>query len=190
MDVMLWLAEGTWRGCVAGAAALIPADARVSLLYVVAEDVPQAAGAAAEGLMGRRRLRGGLTEQMAAEAAAAGDSLISAAARLLGRTDSERLIRQGRVEREVVQAAEAADLLVAARDGDRSRLGPHSLGPATRFVVDHAPCAVLLVWPDEVPDVDPIPPPPEGNRADHSAPARGSPPPRPASGEPRPFDRR
>jgi hypothetical protein len=26
-----------------------------------------------------------------------------------------------------------------ARDGDRSRLGPKSLGPADRFVVDHAP---------------------------------------------------
>jgi hypothetical protein len=49
---------------------------------------------------------------------------------------------------------------VVARDGDRSRLGPASLGPATRFVVDHAPCPVLLVWPDETPAVDSIPPPP------------------------------
>ena len=29
-----------------------------------------------------------------------------------------------------------------ARDGDHTRLGPRSLGPATRFVVDHAPCPV------------------------------------------------
>jgi len=28
------------------------------------------------------------------------------------------------------------------------RGGPRSLGHATRFVVDHAPCAVLLVWPE------------------------------------------
>jgi hypothetical protein len=49
---------------------------------------------------------------------------------------------------------------VLARDGDRSRLGPHSLGPAARFVVDHAPCRVLLVWPDEPPEVADIPPPP------------------------------
>jgi hypothetical protein len=41
-------------------------------------------------------------------------------------------------------AAEGADLLILARDGDRARLGPRSIGPATRFVVDHAPCAVLL----------------------------------------------
>jgi Na+/H+ antiporter NhaD/arsenite permease-like protein len=51
-------------------------------------------------------------------------------------------------------------LVVPARDGDRSRLGPHSLGPATRFVVDHAPCAVLLTWPARAPDVASIPPPP------------------------------
>ncbi|MGF1424961.1 hypothetical protein [Kitasatospora sp. LaBMicrA B282] len=39
-------------------------------------------------------------------------------------------------------------LLILARDGDRAHHpGPHSLGPAGRFVVDHAPCPVLLVWP-------------------------------------------
>jgi nucleotide-binding universal stress UspA family protein len=56
--------------------------------------------------------------------------------------------------------AEGVDLLVCARDGDRARLGPHSLGPATRFVVDHAPCTLILVWPDEAPAVGSIPPPP------------------------------
>ena len=44
-----------------------------------------------------------------------------------------------------VVAAADADLLVVARDGER-RAGPKSLGPRTRFVVDHAPCRVLLVW--------------------------------------------
>jgi nucleotide-binding universal stress UspA family protein len=47
----------------------------------------------------------------------------------------------------VVALAEGADVLVLARDGDRSHVGPHSLGPAARYVVDHAPCRVLLVWP-------------------------------------------
>jgi hypothetical protein len=64
------------------------------------------------------------------------------------------------VEREVVAAAEGADLLVLARDGERGRPGPKSLGPATRFVVDHAPCPVLLVWPEPAPGVADIPPPP------------------------------
>lgn len=64
------------------------------------------------------------------------------------------------MEREVVAACTGAGLLVLARDGDHTRLGPRSLGPATRFVVDHAPCRVLLVWPDEPPDLATLPPPP------------------------------
>jgi hypothetical protein len=48
----------------------------------------------------------------------------------------------------VVTAAPDADLLIMARDGDRPRLGPKSLGKAARFVIDHAPCPVLLVWPE------------------------------------------
>jgi hypothetical protein len=47
-----------------------------------------------------------------------------------------------------------------------ARLGPRSLGRATRFVLDHAPCRVLLVWPDEPPSLAtlpaPPPPPPDG----------------------------
>jgi nucleotide-binding universal stress UspA family protein len=54
---------------------------------------------------------------------------------------------RGHVEHLVVDAARDADLLVLARDGDDAHPGPHSLGPAARFVVDHAPCRVLLVWP-------------------------------------------
>ena len=46
----------------------------------------------------------------------------------------------------MVGACEDADLLVVARDGE-ARIGPKSLGPHTHFVVDHAPCQVLLVWP-------------------------------------------
>lgn len=42
----------------------------------------------------------------------------------------------------------------------RSRLGPKSLGKPARFVVDHAACPVLLVWPEPAPDVATIPPPP------------------------------
>jgi hypothetical protein len=43
---------------------------------------------------------------------------------------------------------------------------------ATRFVVDHAPCPVLLLWPDEAPGVESIPPP---------APALGPPTPSPSA---------
>ena len=85
--------------------------------------------------------------------------LLEAAARRLGRP-CERLEIHGSTERAVVAASADADLLIVARDGDRSRLGPKSLGKAARFVVDHAACPVLLVWPEAAPDVGTIPPPP------------------------------
>ena len=47
----------------------------------------------------------------------------------------------------MVAAAAGMDLLVLTRDGDGRQLGGGSLGPQARFVVDHAPCPVLLVWP-------------------------------------------
>ncbi|WP_345143716.1 universal stress protein, partial [Streptomyces mexicanus] len=80
----------------------------------------------------------------------------------------------GRPEREVVTAAEGADLLVLARDGDRDRLGPHSIGPAVRFAVDHAPCPVLLVWPETAPALTTLPPPPP---EPHEPPGPPPPPP-------------
>jgi nucleotide-binding universal stress UspA family protein len=95
-------------------------------------------------------------EQLAAASAA---ELLAAAAARLGRP-CERMERHGRAERVVVAAAEGAGLLVVGRDGDRSRLGPRSLGKATRFVVDHAPCPVLLVWPEPAPATSTIPAPP------------------------------
>jgi nucleotide-binding universal stress UspA family protein len=62
-----------------------------------------------------------------------------------------RLWERGVPEHEVVAAASDADLLVCVRDGAPGSPGPHSLGPATRFVIDHAPCGVLLVWPGDDP---------------------------------------
>jgi nucleotide-binding universal stress UspA family protein len=93
-------------------------------------------------------------------------ALLDDAAARLGRP-AARLLRSGRVEREVVRAADGADLLICARDGDRAHLGPRSLGPATRFVIDHAPCPVLLVWPGPAPGADSLPPPPPGPPPKH-----------------------
>jgi nucleotide-binding universal stress UspA family protein len=78
--------------------------------------------------------------------AEAAESVLTAAERRLDR-ECRLATRWGRPEREVVAACADADLLVLARDGDRLVLGPRSLGHATRFVVDHAPCSVLLLWP-------------------------------------------
>lgn len=159
MKVLIWLVEGTWEGCVAAARALLPADAEVTLVYVADAEVPEAADGAMAGLLGRGRPGRDPGRRIAALSQTAAAQLLEAAAGRLGRP-ARRVLRAGRVEREVVEQAAGADLLVAARDGDRSRLGPRSLGPATRFVVDHAPCQVLLVWPDQVPRLDSMPPPP------------------------------
>jgi nucleotide-binding universal stress UspA family protein len=111
-----------------------------------------AAGAhgAYAGLLGRGGWpqRGHPDPGDAVEAAgvAAEAELMAAAAERFGR-EARTVFRRGRVEHEVVAACAGMDVLVVARDGDAGRAGPRSLGPAGRFVVDHAPCRVLLVWP-------------------------------------------
>ncbi len=161
MRVVVWIAEGTWPACVDATRGLAPDDAEVVLLHVT--DVPGAAHGAFAGLLGRGRPDRDPGTSVEHLAAASAEQLLDSAARRLDRPCT-RSTRVGWVEREVVDAAEDAGLLVLARDGDRSRLGPRSLGHATRFVVDHAPCPVLLVWPERAPGLTSIPPPPKGGR--------------------------
>ncbi|MEV6112693.1 universal stress protein [Streptomyces sp. NPDC052109] len=159
MRVIAWLTEGTWPACVDAVRGHAPDTAEVVLLHVSGPEVPGLAHGAYAGLLGRghpERDPGALLETLGGSSAA---ELLDAAAERLGRPCG-REERSGRVEREVVAAAEGADLLVLARDGDRSRLGPKSLGPAVRFAVDHAPCPVLLVWPEAAPGLGTIPPAP------------------------------
>jgi hypothetical protein len=73
----------------------------------------------------------------------AAHALLADAAALFGRS-TEQVALRGRPEREVVAAAQRADLLVLARDGERERPGPRSIGHRARFV-DHVTCRVLLV---------------------------------------------
>lgn len=160
--VVAWLSEGTWQAVVDSVATVLEAtnsSPEVVLLYVLDSQVGEAVHGAFGGLLGRgmRERDPGTAVTDAGRAAAA--ELLEAARRRLG-ASAELVARVGRIEREVVAACAGADLLVCARDGDRSRLGPHSLGHHTRFVVDHAPCAVLLIWPDAAPGLGSIPPPP------------------------------
>ena len=159
MDVLVWVTEATWPACVTAARDHAPSDARITLLYVADDDVPAAAQGAFAGLLGRSRSGPDPAAAMREVAARTGRDLLDAAAHETGR-EVRVIQRHGRVEREVVSAAAGSDLLILARDGDLRRLGPHSLGPATRFVVDHAPCATLLVWPSAAPDIASIPPHP------------------------------
>lgn len=161
MRAVVWISESTWEGCVQRARALLPADADVTLLHVSPSDVEELAAGGAGRLLGRRPRRppGPPLREIAAEEAGA---LLEQARTRLGRP-ARLEVRRGRVEREVVAACAGADVVVLARDG-KPRLGPPSLGRHTRFVVDHAPCQVLLVWPSEPPGLDTIPVPPHERR--------------------------
>ncbi|MEU8970540.1 universal stress protein [Streptomyces monashensis] len=159
MRVIAWLVEGTWPVCVDAVRDHAPAAAEVVLLHVTDAEVPGLAHGAFAGLLGRGHPERDPGDRLEAMGGTSSAGLLDAAAERLGRP-CVREERSGRVEREVVAACEGAGLLVLARDGDRSRLGPHSLGPAVRFAVDHAPCPVLLVWPEPAPPLGTLPPPP------------------------------
>ena len=144
-------------------------------------------GCRSERACGGGSLRSAAPGRLVAElGAASAAELLEAAARRLNRPCT-RVERHGRTEREVVAAAEGADLFIVARDGDSVRLGPKSLGPASRFVLDHALCPVRLVWPEGAPRAEavhahPQPPPPPGSPGYPQPPG---PPRRP--GHPRPY---
>jgi nucleotide-binding universal stress UspA family protein len=143
-SVFIWISEGTWRAAVDAAVGLAPADASFTLLHVTDDAGPDAAHGAYLGMFGRvGHDPGARLGELATSAAA---SLLEAAARRLGRP-CDRLSMHGNTERAVVTASASAGLLIIARDGDQMRSGPHSLGRAGRFIVDHAACPVLVVWP-------------------------------------------
>jgi nucleotide-binding universal stress UspA family protein len=145
MRVLVWIVEETWRAPVTAAAAFLRSAADVTILHVRESDVETVASAARRALLGRPRRTTDTSLDAISEECAR--ELLEAAQAVLGR-EAALEGRSGRIEREVVAAAETMDLLVFARDGERSHLGPGSLGPTARYVVDHAPCAVLLAWPE------------------------------------------
>jgi nucleotide-binding universal stress UspA family protein len=155
---MVWLADGTWEAAVDAARTHAPDDASVTLLHVTDPAIAETARGAWAGLLGRGHAHDPGAKIEAAAERTESDLLARAATRL--DRPARAVTRRGRVEREVVAACAGVDLLIVARDGDLSRIGPHSLGPATRFVVDHCPCPVLLIWPEQPSAILPPPPPP------------------------------
>jgi nucleotide-binding universal stress UspA family protein len=156
---VVWITEGTWQASVDAALRFVQPGAPITLLHVTPAELSDTAHGAYLGLFGRGRPDRDPGPHVAKLAAQSAAGLLDAAAARLGRP-AGRIERSGAPEREVVTAVAGAALLIVARDGDRSRLGPKSLGKATRFVVDHAPCPVLVVWPEAAPAVATIPPPP------------------------------
>jgi len=157
MRAVVWISEDTWEACVDHARSLVPEGAELTLLHVAPTDVEALASGGGARLLGRHPPPppGPPVRAIADEGAHA---LLEEALNRLGRP-ARTVARRGKVEREVVRACVGADLLILARDGE-ARLGPKSLGPRTRFALDHAPCQVLLVWPQEPPGFETIPLPP------------------------------
>ncbi len=157
MRALVWIAESTWQACVDDARAVLPGDAEVTLLHVAPSDVEEVIAGGPAGLLRRRPppppgppLRAIVDDEAQALLRAAQDRLARPA---------QTVSRRGRIEREVLEACANADLLVLARDGER-RVGPPSLGPRTRFVLDHVPCQVLLLWATQPPSLDTLRLPP------------------------------
>lgn len=170
MRALIWIIEDTWEATVTEAAQLLPADADITLLYVISTEPEAVAQGARRSLLGRHAHPPGTPDALREVSERAADELLAEARARLGRAATLESCR-GRVEREVVAAAEHMDILVLARDGDRERLGPRSVGPATRFVIDHAPCRLLLIWPDTTPELTTLPPaPPVEGPSPHTLP--------------------
>jgi nucleotide-binding universal stress UspA family protein len=137
MSVLAWITEAGWEACVDAVAALDAGE--VTLLHVATVDVPGPRGRRHEQVMSRM-------SELAGEAAGA---LLDDAEERLGR-EARKLAANGPAEHVVMEAAADADILVVVRESRHP--GPHSIGHAARFVVDHAPCNVVLVWPGGGPD--------------------------------------
>jgi hypothetical protein len=169
MRALVWIVEDTWQATVAAAAAFLPADAEVTLLHVGDAEAERVVHVARNALLGRGRGRTperATADPLAAISERAAQELLADARAALGTAAECRSLR-GRIEREVVAATDGMDVLILARDGDREHLGPRSLGPAARFVVDHAACEVLLIWPDAAPSVETIAPEPGDSALPH-----------------------
>ncbi len=137
----------------------------LGLLYVVDSGPQVDMERQRERFLRSRAFAGPRLEQMRqAEQDAARDILEEGKRSLNG---AETLQREGRSEREIVNCAAEwrADLIVLCPRSSQDRnleLGPKSLGHVARFVLDHAPCPVLLVRSltrEQFP-IDPGPPKP------------------------------
>ena len=146
LKVLAWITEGGWESVVDTVARLDPSE--VTLIHVASFDVP--------GPRGRRHEQ--VVSRMHALAGEAAQALLDDAAERLGRGNVWTAAEQGVAETIVMDALDGMDMLVVARDG-RHR-GPHSIGHEQRWVIDHAPCTVVLAWPPEAPDANgPLPKP-------------------------------
>ena len=130
---------------------MLRADAlTIGIIYVIDSGPQGEIERQRERFLRRLELPSHRREQMQqAEITAAQDILEEGGRYFLG---AELIRKEGRPEREIVNTATewAADLVVICPRSAQSAgppLGPKSVGHVARFVLDHAPCPMLLVRP-------------------------------------------
>jgi nucleotide-binding universal stress UspA family protein len=157
MVAVVWITESTWEACIEQARSVLPNDAEVRLVHVSPSDVEDLVGEGVGGLLGRRPAP---QPQQAVRTIAAQEAqaLLETARARLSRPAALQPLR-GHPEHELLWACADADLLLLARDRE-PRLGPKSLSHATRFIVDHSPCAVMVIGPRKPPGPDTVKLPP------------------------------
>lgn len=143
--VLAWITEGGWEAAIDAVATLDASS--VTLVHVDTVDMP-----------GRGHRHQSVMERMHALAGEAALALLEDAEERLGYATTKRT-ESGVAETIVYELAQDHDVLVLARDG--RHIGPHSIGHDQRWVIDHAPCTVIVAWPDGAPDPSEPPPKPK-----------------------------
>lgn len=127
--------------------ALVPPAAVIEVFHVIDDAAAHQIGLQAAHLAHRNAPHGLPPASYEAERRGA-EALVVDAVAALGRPASSAIAR-GRPGHAIVERASErrADCVVVGVRADAVRVAadPHSLGHAARFVVDHAPCPVLLV---------------------------------------------
>lgn len=127
----------------------LPSDAlTIGLLYVIDTGPHEEMERKRERFLRPHELPLARREQMRQAEQASTQEILEEGSRYL--PGAEQLQRQGRPEREIVNCAAEwnADLIVICPRSQLSGgppIGPKSVGHVARFVLDHAPCPVLLV---------------------------------------------
>jgi nucleotide-binding universal stress UspA family protein len=147
-EALAWITDSAWHTVIDAIKPLAANGANITLHSVSDDEAISVVQGSFAGLLGRGRPRRDIPQEIRDHTRANSDQILADAVDRLGCRATELLLH-GRTEHQVVRAAANTDLLVCARDGDCSQPGPRSLGRATRFVVDHASCPVLLVWPED-----------------------------------------
>lgn len=126
----------------------------IGLLYVIDVKPHEEMERQRERFLRPGALPGPLREQIRQAEEAAAQDILEEGKRYF--SDAVTLRRAGRPEREIVNTAAEwrADVIVMCSRSPQKggpALGPKSVGHVARFVLDHAPCPVLLVrqWAGE-----------------------------------------